>query len=63
MYLYKMTTFIKKKFNNSDDWTNIDKYRVATNITEYRIISKFIFLRIIRYSKFMKIKQLFHVKN
>ena len=33
-----MTTFIKKKFEKSDDQTNIDKYRVAENITEYHII-------------------------
>ncbi len=32
-----MTTFIKKKFNISDDQTNIDKYRLAANITEYHI--------------------------
>ena len=43
----RMTTFIKTKFKNSDDQTNIDKYRVASNITEYHIISKLIFLRII----------------
>ena len=33
-----MTTFIKMKFNKSDDQKNIDKYRVAANITEYQII-------------------------
>ena len=27
-----MTTFIKTKFNISDDQTNIDKYRIAANI-------------------------------
>ena len=36
--------------------------KVATNITEYHIISKIIFLRII-ISKFMMIRQLFHVKD
>ena len=39
----------------------IDKYKVAANITEYFIISKLIFLRII-ISKFMMLRQLFHVK-
>ena len=34
-----MTTFIKTKFNNSNDQTNIDKYRVDANITEHHIIS------------------------
>ncbi len=29
-----MKTFIKTKFNKSDDQMNIDKYRVAANITE-----------------------------
>ncbi len=29
-----MRTFIKKKFNKSDDQTNIEKYRVAANITD-----------------------------
>ena len=57
-----MTTFIKTKFKKSDDQTNIDKYKVATNITEYHIRSKLIFLRII-IPKFMKIRQLFNVKN
>ena len=42
-----MTTFIKTKFNISDDKTNIDKYRLAANITEYHIISKLILQRII----------------
>ena len=37
-----MRTFIKTKFNISDDQTNIDKYRLAANITEYHIISKLI---------------------
>ncbi len=41
---------------------NIDKYRFAANITECHIISKIIFLRII-VLKFMKMRQLFHVKN
>ena len=57
-----MTTFIKTKFNKSDDQTNIDKYRVAANITEYHIISKGIFLKVI-FPNFMMIRQLFHVKN
>ncbi len=35
-----MTTFIKTKFQISDDQTNIDKYRFIANITEYHIISK-----------------------
>ena len=57
-----MTTFIKTKFEKSDDQTNIDKYkRVAANVTECHIISKLIFLRII-IPKFMKKKRLFHVK-
>ena len=34
----RITTFIKTKFNKSDDQTNIDKYRVPANITEYHII-------------------------
>ncbi len=42
-----MTTFIKTKFNISDDQTNIDKYRLAENITEYPIISILILQRII----------------
>ena len=37
-----MKTFIKTKFNISDDQTNIDKYGLAANITEYHIISKLI---------------------
>ena len=48
-----MTTFIKTKFNISDDQTNIDKYRVAANITEYQN----------NLQKFMEKRQLFHVKN
>ena len=47
---------------SSRNQMNIDKYRVASNITEYYIISKLIFLRIF-ISKFMKIRQLYHVKN
>ncbi len=43
----RMTTFIKMKFNISDDQTNIDKYRLAANITEYHILSKLILQRII----------------
>ncbi len=31
-----MTTFIKTKFNTSDDQTSIDKYKVAAKITEYQ---------------------------
>ena len=42
-----MTTFLKTKFNISDDHTNIDKYRLATNITVYYITSKLILQRII----------------
>ena len=48
-------------FKKSDDQTDIDKYRVTANITEYHNISKLIFLRII-IPKFMKKRQLFHVK-
>ncbi len=33
----RVTTFIKTRFNISDDQTNIDKYRLAANITEYHI--------------------------
>ena len=36
-------TFTKAKLKNSDDQTNIDRYRVAANITEYHIILKLIF--------------------
>ena len=57
-----MTTIIKTKFKKLDEQTNIDKYVVAANITEYHIKSKIIFLRSI-IPKFMKIKQLFNVKN
>ena len=46
----------------SDDQTNIDKYRLAANITEYHIISKFSLHRIIT-TKYMIIRQLFHVKR
>ncbi len=46
-----MTTFIKTKFNKSDDQTNIDK--IITNITEYQN----------DLSEFMEKRQLFHVKN
>ncbi len=46
----------------SDDQTNIDKYRLAANITEYHIISKIILQKII-ISKFMMIRQWFHVKK
>ena len=42
-----MTTFIKTKFNISDDQTNIDKQRLAASITEYPIISRLILQRII----------------
>ena len=44
--LTRMTTFIKTKFNISDDQTNIVKYRLAPNITEYHI-KKIILQRII----------------
>ncbi len=43
----RIKTFIKTKFNISDDQTNIDKYRLSVNITEYHIISKLILHRII----------------
>ena len=45
----RLTTFIKMKFNLSDDQTNIDilKYRVAANNTDYHIILKLILQRII----------------
>ena len=42
-----MATFIKTKFNISDDQTNMVKYRLAANITEYHTISKLILQRII----------------
>ncbi len=58
MYVTRMKTFIETKLKKSDD---IDKYRVAANITEYHIVSKLIFLIII-IPKFMKIRQLLHVK-
>ena len=54
-----MTTFIKTKFNISDDQTNIDI--LAANITEYHIISKLILQRII-IPEFIMIRKLFHVK-
>ena len=57
-----MTTFRKAKLKKSDEQTNIDKYRVAANITEYHILSKLIFRSII-IPKFMRIRQLYHVKN
>ena len=47
IYITRMTTFIKTKFNKLDDQTNIDKYRLAANITEYHIVSKLILQRII----------------
>ena len=37
-----MATLIKAKLKKTDDYTNIDKYRVATDITEYHNISKLI---------------------
>ena len=40
-----MTTFIKSEAQETDDQTNIDKYRLAAYITEYHIISKLILLR------------------
>ncbi len=49
-----MTKFIKTEFKILDDQT--------MNITEYRIISKLKLQRII-ISKFMMIRQLFHVKK
>ncbi len=54
-----MKTCIKAKLKKLDD---IDKYRKAASITEYHNVLKFIFLRIV-ISKFMVIRQLFHVKN
>ncbi len=57
-----MTTFMKTKLKNSDDQTNIVKYREAANITKYPIITKLIFPRII-IPKFNMIRQLFDVKN
>ena len=55
-----MPSFIKVKLKKSD--AQPSKYRVTVNITEYHDISKLIFLRII-VPKFMKERQLFHVKN
>ena len=55
--LKRMMTFIKTKLKKSDDQTKIANYRVTANI-----ISKLIFLGII-FPNFMKIRQLFHVKN
>ncbi len=58
-----MTALIKvQNFKKSDDHTNIDKFRVTASIIEYHNISKLIFLRII-IAKFMKKRQLFHVKS
>ncbi len=57
-----MTTFIKTKFQKSDDQMNIDKYAELANITEYHIISKLIFFRII-ISKFKNMRQIFHAKD
>ena len=53
-----MKTFLKARLRKSEEYW----YRVAANITEYHIISKLIFLGII-IAKFMKIMQLFYVKN
>ncbi len=47
---------MKAKLKQSDDQTNINKYRAVENITEYHIISLLIFLIIII------IKHLFHLK-
>ncbi len=51
-----MTTFIKTKFKNSDDQTNIDKYEIAANITKYHAITKFIIdlLRFLQGTKLLK---------
>ena len=57
-----MAAFIKTKLKRSYDQTSIDKYRVAVTIIEYHNISNLFFLRTI-IPKFMKIRQLFHVKN
>ncbi len=35
-----MTTFIKTKFNISDEQTNIDKYRLAANIKSKLILQQ-----------------------
>ncbi len=47
MYLWNKNDNIRENKAQSDDKTNIDKYRVAANITEYHSLSKLIFLRII----------------
>ena len=52
----------KNKVQISDDQTSIDNYRVVATITEYHNISKIFFLKTI-IPKFMKIKQLFNIKN
>ena len=54
-----MTTFIKTKFKISEDYTNIDKYRLAANITEYQVISKLSLQRINYYSKMYDGKAIF----
>ncbi len=58
----RMTTFIKTKIKKSNDQTKIDKYIIAVNITDYHIVLKLIFLIFI-IPKFMKTRQLFHVKK
>ena len=57
-----MITFMKTKLKKSDDQTSVDKYRLTANIIEYHNKSKLFFLRII-IPKFMKKRQLFHVKH
>ena len=49
------------KFKKSNDPTNIDNIEVAANITENHNTSKLIFVQIFN-QKFIKIRQLFHVK-
>ena len=58
----RMIKFIKTKLKKSDDQTSVDKYRLTANIIEYHNKSKLFFLRII-IPKFMKKRQLFHVKH
>ncbi len=35
-----MTTFTHEKLKKSEDYTDIDKYRVTANIRDYHIISR-----------------------
>ena len=43
--LTRIRTLKKAKLKESDDQTNINKYKVAANIKKYNIISKLIFRR------------------